>query len=89
MKIQITYINSQSEYLLDMQVSEKTSVREAIAQSGVLSRFPEISIEHNRVGVYGEIVELDHVLDEGDRVEIYRPLLMDPMEARRLRAKKL
>ena len=88
MKIQIAYINSDTEYLEDINASQDISVREALTQSGVLEKFPEISLELNKVGVFGEIVELGHVLSEGDRVEIYRPLSMDPMEARRLRAKQ-
>lgn len=42
----------------------------------------------NAVGIFGKRVMLDQPLAEGDRVEIYRPLAMDPKEARRLRARK-
>ena len=87
MKIQIAYINSETQYLKELNVSQNICVREVITQSGMLKKFPEISLGFNNVGVFGEIVELEHVLSEGDRVEIYCSLSMDPMEARRLKAK--
>ena len=48
--------------------------------------FNEISLSTNQVGVFGEVVSLDQIVAAGDRIEIYRPLKMDPMQARRLRA---
>ena len=89
MKIQIAYINSETEFLGEIDASQNITVREAIIQSGVLGRFPEISLEQNKVGVFGELVDPEYALAEGDRVEIYRPLSMDPMEARRLRANRI
>lgn len=87
MKIQVAYISGGIEYLVDIDAENHICVNDAIALSGVLNQFPDISLEQNKVGVFGEIVALDYRLKEGDRVEIYRPLSMDPMEARRLRAK--
>ena len=51
-------------------------------------RFPEIDLTINKVGVFGRLCKLDQVLKTGDRVEIYRPLLVDPKEMRRTRAAK-
>ncbi|MDH4133913.1 MAG: RnfH family protein [Gammaproteobacteria bacterium] len=65
-----------------------SSVETAIRASGLLKEFPEISLTVNRVGIFGEVVALDSSLDDGARVEIYRPLIADPKEARRLRAKR-
>ena len=89
MKIQIAYINSETEFLEEINASQNITVREAITQSGVLDRFGEISLEQNKVGIFGELVDLNYELADGDRVEIYRPLSMDPMEARRLRANRI
>ena len=89
MKIQIAYINTETEFLEEINASQNITVREAIIQSGVLGRFPEISLEQNKVGIFGELVDLNYELADGDRVEIYRPLSMDPMEARRLRANRI
>jgi len=67
-------------------MEEGATVRMAIKASGVLQAFPEIDLARNRVGVYARLVTLDTPLRDGDRVEIYRPLRVDPKEARRMRA---
>jgi hypothetical protein len=61
-------------------------VRDAIVASGVLGEFDGIDLARNRVGIYGELVDLDRPLADGERVEIYRALIADPKEARRRRA---
>ena len=87
MKVQVAYVTSTTEFLCEVEVPEHVGIQEAIRQSNVLNEYPEISLTVNNVGIYGEIVKLDHELNEGDRIEIYQALKMDPMEARRLRAK--
>jgi len=59
---------------------------EAIRRSGLLERFAEIDLSVQGIGVWGRPCPLDTPLRDGDRVEIYRPLAVDPKEARRLRA---
>ncbi|MDW3095121.1 MAG: RnfH family protein [Gammaproteobacteria bacterium] len=86
MKIQVIYINQNSQFLSDMELSKGASVQHAIIQSGLLEEYPNISLDKHEVGIFGELVSLETVLQEGDRVEVYRPLAIDPMEARRLRA---
>jgi hypothetical protein len=61
-------------------------VAEAIERSGIIERFPEIDLAKNKVGIFGKLAKLDKVLQPGDRVEIYRPLIADPKEARKKRA---
>lgn len=56
--------------------------------SGVLARFPELVIEQLAVGIFSQKCSLDTPLKAGDRVEIYRPLTIDPKAARRLRAER-
>ena len=87
MKIQVIYVNQNTQFLVDTELPEGASVQQAIKQSGLLEKHPNISLDKNEVGIFGELVSLETVLHEGDRVELYRPLIMDPMEARRLRAK--
>ncbi len=87
MKIQVLYINQNVQSLLDMELPEGASIQQAIKQSGLLEKHSEISLGKNEFGIFGELASLETVLQEGDRVEIYRPLTMDPMEARRLRVK--
>jgi len=68
------------------KVAPGTTLAEAIEQSGINKHFPEIDLETVRVGVWGKIARPDAKLQPGDRVEIYRPLIADPKEARKKRA---
>jgi len=61
------------------------TVQDALAASGLLQRHGEIDLALNKVGVWGRLRPLDSPLREGDRVEVYRPLKVDPKEARRQR----
>ena len=65
-----------------------TTVRGAIERSGIAARFPEVQIVRGSVGIFGRTVALDAPLRDGDRVEIYRPLIANPKQARRERAKR-
>ncbi len=62
------------------------TVREAIGRSGILEQFPEIDLAVSKVGVFGKATTLEAEVAVGDRVEIYRPLIADPKEARKRRA---
>jgi putative ubiquitin-RnfH superfamily antitoxin RatB of RatAB toxin-antitoxin module len=66
-----------------MEVPDGSSVEQAIRHSGILQRFPEINLEAQKVGIYGKIVKLDAPIKEGDRIEIYRPIIADPRTVRR------
>lgn len=72
--------------LIKIEVSESTTVQRAIHMSGILKKYDDINLTSQNVGIFGKVVKLDRILQENDRVEIYRPLQIDPMEARRLRA---
>jgi uncharacterized protein len=71
--------------LLPLQVPAQSSVLQALRLSRLLERFPEIDLASVTVGIWGRRVPLSHLLREGDRIEIYRGLQVDPKEARRLR----
>ena len=62
-------------------------MEQAVKLSGILPRFPEIDLLKNKLGIYGKVVPPTTVLRDRDRIEIYRPLRVDPKEARRKRAK--
>jgi putative ubiquitin-RnfH superfamily antitoxin RatB of RatAB toxin-antitoxin module len=62
-------------------------VEQAVKLSGILPQFPEIDLLKNRLGIYGKLVPPATILCNLDRVEIYRPLRVDPKENRRKRAK--
>lgn len=84
--VQVVYATPAEQVRIPLQVGSGTSVREAIEISGLLDRFPDIDLAADRVGIYGRLCALEDVVREGDRIEVYRPLRVDPKEARRLRA---
>lgn len=88
LRVEVAYALPEQQALVALEVEEGTTVAEAIARSGILARFPELSIAPGNVGVFGKPVDLEAPLREGDRVEIYRPLVAHPGQARRERAKK-
>ncbi|MCH8163853.1 MAG: RnfH family protein, partial [Proteobacteria bacterium] len=69
-------------------VEDGTTIQQAIVTSGILDQCTAIDLETNEVGIFSKIVALDTLVRAGDRIEIYRPLILDPKQARRLRAKK-
>lgn len=84
--IEIVYAVRAEQPVLALSVAEGTTVDEAITLSGLLQRYPAIATRTTEVGIYGQLVRRDTILREGDRVEIYRPLIADPKQARRRRA---
>jgi putative ubiquitin-RnfH superfamily antitoxin RatB of RatAB toxin-antitoxin module len=67
----------------------KWRLRDAIEGAGILTVFPEIDLEVNPVGIFSKARKLTDGVKEGDRVEIYRQLTIDPKEARRKRVRKV
>ncbi len=86
--IELVYIKPDSQSILKLDVDKGTTIQQALESSGLLEQFPEIDLNVTKVGIYSKIKPLDTVLAAGDQVEIYRPLLADPKEARRRRASK-
>jgi putative ubiquitin-RnfH superfamily antitoxin RatB of RatAB toxin-antitoxin module len=88
MKVEVAYAKPDAQVILTVDVPENATAETAIATSGILNRFPEIDLTKNKIGIFGKVCSFDRVLRQGDRVEIYRPLIADPKEARRARAAK-
>lgn len=88
MKVSIAYGIPDKQAWLQLELPEVSTVRDAIEQSGILAEFPGIDPERNKVGVYGRVASLDRKLNEGDRVEIYRPLIADPKQVKRKKSIK-
>ena len=86
MVVDVAYALPEEQMILEVQVTEGATLRQAVEQSGILERYPEIDLEKGKMGVFGKSARLDRVLLERDRVEIYRPLIADPKEVRRQRA---
>ncbi|WP_295639221.1 RnfH family protein [uncultured Methylibium sp.] len=73
---------------VELSLAEPCTVGEALRQSGLLQRHPEIDLDRPRVGVWGRPRRIDEMLSDGDRVEVYRALQVDPKEARRQRQRR-
>ncbi len=86
--VEVAYATPEQQRIVALEVPENTTVEIVIRLSGLLACFPEINLSATAVGIFGKLSELNQVLKAGDRVEIYRPLLHDPKEARRQRAAK-
>jgi len=87
-EVEVAYALPDEQVLLKVRVAAGATLRDAIDASGILRRFPQIDLARDAVGVFGKVAKLDDRLSAGDRVEIYRPLTMDPKQARRQRALK-
>ena len=79
MKVEVVYARPDGAHVVSLDLPNGATVRDAVLASG-------LKVENQSVGIFGKRLPLDHPLAEGDRVEIYRPLAMDPKEARRRRA---
>lgn len=84
--VEVVYARPGEQALERLTVAADSTVDAVIRQSGVLERFPEIDLAANKVGIFGKTTSLTAGLQDGDRVEIYRPLIADPKEARKKRA---
>ncbi|CAI8746630.1 putative component of the Rsx system [Pseudomonas sp. IT-P253] len=89
-EVEVVYAAVDRQVLLCLTVPTGTTVRAALLKSGMAREFPELNLVDCPVGIFGKvIVDPDtRLMQAGDRIEIYRPLLADPKEVRRLRAVK-
>ncbi|MCP3868693.1 MAG: RnfH family protein [Gammaproteobacteria bacterium] len=84
--VEVAYAKPEEQVILEVQASDGMTLMDTIAASGITERFPEIDLENTRFGIFGKAAKKDARLKAGDRVEIYRPLIADPKEARKKRA---
>jgi len=87
-RVEVVLAMPDSQKLVTLEVAGGSTVAEAIAQSGLPEMFEDFELNPDMVGVFGNKVSLDQALQDGDRVELYRPLIADPKEVRRQRAVK-
>ncbi len=88
LSIEIVYALAHQQTLLKQVLPVNSTVADALAASGILLKHPEIDLAKNKFGIFGKLTKTDTVLRDKDRIEIYRPLLADPKEVRRLRAEE-
>lgn len=86
--VEVAYALPDHQTLLRVKVPEGTTAEEAVRQSGMLDKHPEIDLAASKVGIFAKPVPSSRVLREGDRVEIYRPLIADPKAVRKQRAEE-
>jgi putative ubiquitin-RnfH superfamily antitoxin RatB of RatAB toxin-antitoxin module len=84
--VEVAYALSTEQLIVPIKVRAGITAAQAIKASGILSKFPEIDLATNKVGIFGKLSKLDVELRHLDRVEIYRPLIADPKEVRKQRA---
>jgi putative ubiquitin-RnfH superfamily antitoxin RatB of RatAB toxin-antitoxin module len=78
MHIGVAYADKFKRTWLTLDVPDGSTLREAIEHSGLLRQYPEIDLATQRVGIFGKLSKLDAPVSDGDRVEIYRPITVDP-----------
>ncbi len=88
LRVEVIYALPERQWLVAVSLPAPATARQAVIASGLLQRHAEIDLDQATLGVFGSVVAHDHALREGDRVEIYRPLRIEPREARRLLARQ-
>lgn len=85
-RVEVVYALPEGFDAVCITLAQGATAMEAVRRSGILDRHPEIDLDGQKLGIYGKVVPASARLADGDRVEIYRPLALDPKEARRRRA---
>ena len=85
--VEVAYARREQQTVLALQVPQGTTAIDAVQLSGILQRYPELAAETLDLGVFGDAVAHDYAVQQGDRVEIYRPLLVDPVTRRKRQAR--
>ncbi|MBF0176994.1 MAG: RnfH family protein [Magnetococcales bacterium] len=83
MKIAVVYAEAAKQTVIEFEANDGITAAEAVERSGIMKKFPQITLESNKLGIFSKIVEPGQVLVAGDRVEIYRPALGKPPKKER------
>jgi putative ubiquitin-RnfH superfamily antitoxin RatB of RatAB toxin-antitoxin module len=86
--VEVIYPLPNQQKLFEIVLPQGSDILKAIEDSKILDVYPEINLDQNKVGIFGKVCKLTDILQDNDRVEIYRPLVADPKEARKNRALK-
>lgn len=84
--VEVVYAYPERYFLKKLTLENPITIQNAIVQSGVLEKYTEIDLHQNKVGIFSRSAKLTDMVENGDRIEIYRPLVADPKEIRRKRA---
>ncbi len=85
--VEVAYATPEHQEIVTVKVFEGATIAEVIAKSGIQKIFPEIDLTQQKVGIFSKIQEITQTVKSGDRIEIYRPLTLDPNASRLQRAK--
>lgn len=83
--VEVAYALAKEQLIIPVKVSKGATVEQAITASGMLTKYSDIDLAVNKVGIFGKLTKLDMPLRHLDRVEIYRSLIADPKEVRKQR----
>jgi putative ubiquitin-RnfH superfamily antitoxin RatB of RatAB toxin-antitoxin module len=86
--VEVAYATPQRQKIVTVVVDAGSTIEKVIDNSGIDELFPEIDLSKQKVGIFSQQKNLTDIVKEGDRIEIYRTLIIDPKEARKKRAKK-
>lgn len=84
--VEVVYAYPERYFLKKLTLENPITIQNVIVQSGVLEKYTEIDLHQNKVGIFSRSAKLTDMVENGDRIEIYRPLVADPKEIRRKRA---
>ena len=84
--VEVAYATTTRTYLLEVVLPSGSTIEQGIKASGILEKCPEINLAQNKVGIFSKPGSLDNQIYDGDRIEIYRPLKIDPKQERRKKA---
>lgn len=89
--VEVAYALLEKQLIVPLQVPPGTNMLDAVIQSKIAEKFPDIDLENLSLGIFGKAEKKPEarILEPGDRIEIYRPLVADPKEMRKARAEKL
>ena len=87
-RVEVVYATPDRQTLLECEVAEGATVLQSVIASGLVQSHPEIDLDKADFGIWSERVSPDSLVRDGDRVEIYRPLVADPKQVRRQRARE-
>ena len=82
-RVEVVFATAEAQQLVSVALPVGATVADAIAASSIAERFPKADFDELQAGIWGSPVQRGQILSDGDRVEIYRPLELDPREARR------
>jgi uncharacterized protein len=88
LSIEVCYALAHEQTVIAVELPQGATLQQALDASGILRRYPQIDLGTQKVGVFGKLKPLDTVLADHDRVEIYRPLVVDPKLSRQRRVEK-